>query len=141
MKRLLRKTLLIVVLFAPLFTNTDCKKQKKCGCGKDVLNEFSGPGHVFFTDENPTIAMQPVGNYIDTYSFCNPDEVRQKSEFANIKYGEEVMVFGHVYWDCNFVMQSSNSYQYGSYYRAYNIYVTDIYMDMYGKDNSNTDVK
>ena len=58
----------------------------------------------------------------------------------NFKYGDELMVSGNVYWDCNYVMQASSN-PYSSLYQYYNIYVTDIYMDMYGKDNSNDELK
>ena len=140
MKRLLRKTFVGIALFALLLVSTDCKKQKRCGCGKDVLYDYGGASYVYFDSENiTTISMMQVNNFYDTYSFCNPDEV--KSKLVNVKSGEELMVFGYVYWDCNFVMQQSGSYYQPSYYRAYNIYVTDIYVDMYGKDNSNEELK
>jgi len=134
MKRLLRKLLVIVVLFVPLFTNTDCKKQKKCGCGKDILFELKRPSYVFFNDENLIITMQTIDDFYSYYTFCNSSEIMP--DLKNFKSGDELMVSGNVYWDCNYVMQaSSGSYQAYSY-RSYVIHVTDIYMDMYGKDET-----
>ena len=137
MKRLLRKVLVITVLFLPLFISTDCKKQKKCGCQGDVLWEYNSAwtgSYVYFYPESSTIFMEEVGNPYDRYTFCNPDEVRPK--LANFKAGDILVVKGSVFWDCNYVWQSSNN-PYQSYmYRAFNIYVTDIYMDMYGKDGN-----
>jgi len=144
MKRLLRKLLVIVVLFAPLFLNTDCKKQKRCGCQhRDELYPLENAiSYVFFDDESPIITMQSPKDPYYPYSyftFCNPDEIRSKLE--NFKSGEELMVTGSVYWDCQYVMQSSSgSYQAYSY-RSYNIYVTDIYKNMYGTGEADETLK
>ena len=140
MKRLLKKVLLIVVLFAPMFINTDCKKQKKCGCRGDVLGTYSYSSIVYFSDESPSITMQIAGYYYDYYTVCNPDEIRSKLEGFNS--GEELVVTGNYYWDCNYVSQASN-YSYSAYntYRSYVIYVTDIFKDMYGKDDSDEILK
>jgi len=141
MKRLLRKTLVIIVVFAPLFTNTDCKKQKRCGCGKDVLSQLiNSPSNVYFDSENSTIiTMQRLVDPYSFYTFCNPDEIMPK--LANFRSGEELMVSGNVYWDCNYVWQASNNPYQSSLYQSYTIHVTDIYMNMYGKDDSNEELK
>jgi hypothetical protein len=143
MKKLLRKVLLIVVLFAPLFINTDCKKQKKCGCPPkgDILYEYGRENVVYFDNESSTIIMYERNNYgyYDSYSFCNPDKWR--SEVEKFRSGVDVLVVrGSVYWDCQYVMNSSSSSS-GSYSAAYQIYVTDIYMDMYGKDENEETLK
>ena len=132
MRKILRKTLVIVVLFASLFVNTDCKKQKRCGCRGDVLYSYTNENEVYFNEENTIIIMYVVNlyGYYDTYTFCNPDEWRSKLE--KFKSGTALVVSGNVYWDCNYVMQaSSNPYSTYSYGSSYNIYVTDLYMDMY----------
>ena len=139
MKSLLRKLLVIIVLFAPLFVNTDCKKQKRCGCRGDALYDYESrfEDQVHFSDESSMILMYnlTIYNTYDSYTFCNPDEIRPKLE--NYKSGDVLVVKGKIFWDCNYVIQVSNnpytSYNYG---RAYNIYVTDIYMDLYGKDKN-----
>ena len=145
MKRLLKKVLVIIVLFAPLFINTDCKKQKKCGCNGDILAEYDRESHVFFDaedDESNTIYMQQVGYvgyYYDSYTFCNPD--KWKTELKKYKTGEILVVKGHYYWDCNFVMQQSSSYGYGYGGRSYNIYVDSVYVNMYGKNINDETLK
>ena len=142
MRKLLRKVLLIVVLFTPMFINTDCKKQKRCGCPPrgDILYSYNLENNVHFSDESTTIVMYMMNGYgyYDSYTFCNPDEWR--SELEKYKSGDALVVSGNVYWDCNYVMQASSSY-YSSYSSAYNIYVTDIYMNLYGKDDSDETLK
>ena len=138
MKRLLRKVLVIIVLLASLLTNTDCKKQIKCGCGKDVVRTFYHEAYVYFSSESPIITMQVAGDFYSSYSFCNPEEIRPK--LANFKSGDVLVVSGDLYLDCNYVWQSSN-YSYSSLYRSYNIHVTDIYVDLYGKDNPDEEVR
>ena len=125
---------MFIVLLTPLFTNTDCKKQKKCGCSGDVLYSYTGVEYyVYFGEESPVISMIQVGNSFDTYTVCNTDEIKPK--LTNFKSGVVLKVAGDIFWDCNYVMQSGNSYSYSysSMYRAFNIRVNDIYMDMYGK--------
>ena len=143
MKRLLRKILVVVVLFAALFINTDCKKQKRCGCRGDVLYGYQNETEVYFSDETSTIMMYVINSYgsVDQFTFCNPDEIRPKLE--KFKSGvDALVVLGNVYWDCNYVMQASSNPYYGyGYGAAYNIYVTDIYMDMYGKDDNDETIK
>ena len=140
MRKILRKTLVVIILFASLFVNTDCKKQKKCGCGKDVISTFiNSPSYVYF--DGNTITMQTINDPYSYYSFCNIDEIMPKLE--KFKSGDELAVSGYVYWDCYFVMQASNN-PYQSYYNqtyGYKIQVTDIFMDMYGKDNSDETLK
>jgi len=143
MKRLLRKVLVIVVLFIPLVINTDCKKQKRCGCvNKDTLFSFEGSiCNVYFYDEseNSTITLMRMNDYYSTYTLCNPDEIRPMLE--NVKYGDEMVVYGDVYWDCNYVMQASSG-SYSAYsYQAYSVYVTDIKVDMYGKNKTDETLK
>jgi hypothetical protein len=142
MKRLLKKLLVVIVLFAPLFINTDCKKQKRCGCpprGDELYELTKRPSYVFFDKDNPIITMQTYDDYYSYYTFCNPDEIMPK--LKNFKSGDELNVSGQVFWDCNYVMQANNQ-SYSTYsYRSYNIYVTDIYMNMYGKDDSDETLK
>ena len=143
MKKILRKVLVVVVLFAVLFINTDCKKQKRCGCRGDILYGFIYENQVIFSEEISTIMMYVQNNYgtYDQYTFCNPDEWR--SELLE-KYtpNDALVVSGNIYWDCNYVMQVSNNPYTGHMYgAAYNIYVTDIYMDMYGKGDNDETIK
>ena len=132
MRFLLRKILVVLVIMLPLFSSTDCKKQKKCGCGKDVLFTLTDePSNVYFNPEGTIMSLQTVGDAYSTYTFCNPGEMFPSVK--DFKNGQELMVSGNVYWDCNYVWQQSN-YNYNvSLYKQYNIYVTKVYLDMYGK--------
>ena len=127
----------------PLFLNTDCKKQKKCGCHhRDELYPLNNAvSYVFFDSESSIITMQsPMDPYYpySYFTFCNSDE--WMSTLENFRSGEELMITGSVYWDCNYVMQASN-YSYGYQTRAYNIYVTNLYKNMYGTSNLNEEIK
>ena len=132
MGNLVRKIFIILLIAIPAFTFTDCKKQKKCGCGKDVLFSLTeSPCNVFYNETGTIIYLQAVGDPYSTYSFCNPVEMYPK--IKDYTSGEELLVSGHVYWDCNYVWQSSNNSYQTSMYKQYNIQVTDAYLDMYGK--------
>ena len=132
MGNLARKIFIILLVAIPAFTLTDCKKQKKCGCGKDVLFSFTdSPCNVYYNESGTIIYLMTVGDPYSTYSFCNPEEMYPKiKEYTS---GEELLVSGHVYWDCNYVWQSSNQSYQTSLYKQYNIQVTNAYLDMYGK--------
>jgi hypothetical protein len=129
---LVRKIFVILIIILPVFSFSDCKKQKKCGCGKDVLFTFTDePCNVYFNDTGTIIYLQTIGDPYSTYSFCNP--VEMYPELKNYQSGEELMVSGNAYWDCNYVWQSSNQSYQTSLYKVYNIQVTKVYLDMYGK--------
>jgi predicted small secreted protein len=129
---LIRKIAVILIIVLPAFSYTGCKKQKKCGCGKDVLFSFTNqPCNVYYSESGSVIYLQTVGDPYSTYSFCNPAEMYPK--IKDYQSGEELLVSGHVYWDCNYVWQSSNQSYQTSMYKVYNIQVTDAYLDMYGK--------
>ena len=132
MRLLLRKILVILVLMLPLLASTDCKKQKKCGCGKDVLFSLTDePCYVYFNTEGTLMSLQVMNDVYSSYTFCNP--VEMFPSVKDFKSGDELMVSGNVYWDCNYVWQQSNYNYNTSLYKQYNIQVTKIYLDMYGK--------
>jgi hypothetical protein len=129
---LIRKLFVVLIIMLPAFTNTDCKKQKKCGCGKDVLFSFTNRlCSVYYNDTGTIIYLQTVGDPYSNYTFCNP--VEMYPEVKKYRSGDELMVSGNVYWDCNYVWQSSNQSYQTSMYKVYNIQVTKVYLDMYGK--------
>jgi hypothetical protein len=128
---IIRKTLVVLIIIVPMFSYSGCKKQAKCGCGKDVLFSITkAQAAVYFTSTGSSISFTLVGNPYDTYNFCNPGEMFPK--FADFKSGDILEVSGHVYWECNYLYQSSN-YSYSSYYKVYMIQVTDVTVDLYGK--------
>ena len=132
----LRKLLVALIIIAPVITSTDCKKQAKCGCGKDVLFTLtSSSAYVFFNETGTSIYFQSLGDQFSTYYFCNPSEMFPS--LKDSKSGDILKVSGYVYWDCNYVSQSSNS-SYQSMYKIYNVQVTELSLDLYGKKAGNT---
>jgi len=131
MKVIFRKILIILFIAIPVFTDPGCKKQPKCGCDGDMLFELDRePAKVYF-DEN-SAQFSPVNNPYATYYFCNPEEM-YSSKLKDYSTGDLLLVSGYVYWNCNFLYASSNySYSY-YYYKVYDILVTDVTTDLYGK--------
>jgi hypothetical protein len=125
------RILVALIIIAPVFSYTGCKKQAKCGCGKDILYTLtSTSANIYFTEAGATIKAMMVGDPYSTYAFCNPSEMYSK--LVDAKSGDILLVSGNVYWDCNFVYQSSNS-AYQSMYKGYEIQVTDLELELYGK--------
>jgi hypothetical protein len=55
------------------------------------------------------------------------------SKLKDYSTGDLLLVSGNVYWNCNYLYASSNySYSY-YYYKVYDILVTDVTTDLYGK--------
>jgi hypothetical protein len=130
-KNILRKILVILIIIAPAVSYSGCKKQAKCGCGKDVLFTLTNqPAHVYFNEAGTTIYFTTLSDPYSTYNFCNPSEMFKT--MTEYKSGDELLVSGHAYWNCSYLSQSSNS-SYQSYYKVYDVQVTNVYMDMYGK--------
>jgi hypothetical protein len=127
----IKKILAAFIIIAPIFFSyIGCKKQPKCGCGKDILYTFSKTScNIYFTDSSVITAMLP-GDPYKTYSFCNPSQMFPK--LANAKSGDLLLVSGNVYYNCAYVSQSSSS-SYQNPYIAYDIQVTDLSLDLYGK--------
>ena len=126
------KLVIAFIILVPVFSNIGCKKQAKCGCGKDVLETFTNKSAYIFWESSSTIYFQVVGDPYSTYIFCNPGEMYPN--LSDAKTGDILLVSGHKYWNCNYTYQSSNS-SYGSYYNrpVYDVQVTDLYIDLYGK--------
>jgi hypothetical protein len=72
-----------------------------------------------------------VGNPYSTYYFCNPSEMFPKLKDA--KQGDVLLLSGHVYWNCTYTYQASNS-SYQSMYQVYDVQVTNLELDLYGKN-------
>jgi hypothetical protein len=129
--KILRKVLVIFIIIAPIISYSGCKKQAKCGCGKDVLFSLNGDlSTIYFNETGTNITFTTVSNPYSTYNFCNPSEMFPK--LANYKPGDVVQIYGDVFWECNYLYQSSNS-SYNNYYKVYMIQVTDLGSDPYGK--------
>jgi hypothetical protein len=128
---IVRKILVALIIIAPAVSYTGCKKQAKCGCGKDVISTLTNASvNVIFNDTHSILYFQPVGNLYAQYNFCNPSEIIPK--LADVKSGDIMLVSGHVYWNCNYVSQASNSPQ-QSYFKIYDCDATDLTINLYGK--------
>jgi hypothetical protein len=128
---ILRKIIVVLIITAPLISYTGCRKQAKCGCGKDVLKTFTiTSANIYFNSTYSLLYFNTLGDIYSQYNFCNPSEIIPK--LADVKSGDILQVSGHVYWNCNYISQVSNS-SYQSLYRIYDVQVTDISVDLYGK--------
>jgi hypothetical protein len=132
---IIRRILVALIIFAPAFSYTGCKKQAKCGCGKDVLSTLAATSCYIYWTDGATITAIVVGDAYSTYVFCNPSEMFPK--LADAKTGDILQVSGSAYWDCTYVSQSSNS-SYQSLYKTYDIQVTDMSINLYGKNKPGT---
>lgn len=128
---ILRKILVVFIFFAPVISYSGCKKQAKCGCDGDVLFSLAArPSTVYFNETGTNIQFIPLDEPYSTYYFCNPTEMFPK--LTDYKSGDVLQVSGSVYWECNFLYQSSNS-SYQTYQKVYQIQVTDVTVNLYGK--------
>lgn len=129
--KFLRKLLVVLIMTMPVFANTDCKKQPKCGCDGDALFTLDKtPARVYWQNSETIMFMTIADPIYSTYYFCNPGEMYSK--LADSKSGDVLLVSGDVFWDCSYLYQQSN-YSYGTYYKTYQVRVTDVHADMYGK--------
>ncbi len=129
--KIIRKILLVLIIVVPVFSYSDCKKQPKCGCGKDIIFEIVDEQvAVYFNSTGTTITFTRSSDPYSTYYFCNP--VEMFPNLANNKTGDELELSGHVYWDCSYVYQSSNS-TYQNPYKVYQVEVTSLTTNLYGK--------
>ncbi len=128
---IIRKILVVLIIFAPVFSYSGCKKQARCGCGKDVLYTLTREeAKVYYNEEGTIITFSTLNNPYATYNFCNPGEMFPN--LADYKSGDILEVSGFVYWDCNYLTQSSN-YSYQSYYKVYMIQVTEVKKNLFGR--------
>jgi len=128
---LTRKIVVIAIILLQVFLFQGCKKQAKCGCGKDILfslnNELMDYSSIIYTSSNATAYFYI---YNDRYVFCNPEEMYPS--YLDLEGEDQLLISGDVYWDCTYMMNSSNSYNY-SYYKIYNIQITEMKSYLYGK--------
>jgi hypothetical protein len=129
---ILRKLAVLLIIVLPVFTVADCKKQAKCGCDGDVLFSLNRTqAHVYFNETGSNIYFTTIDDPYSQYFFCNPGEMFPK--LANSQSGDILLVSGNAYWECNFLYQSSNYSYYSSPYKVYQVQVTDVVVDLYGK--------
>jgi hypothetical protein len=128
---IIRRIFVIMVVIVPLLTTADCKKQPKCGCGKDVISTLTNQAaYVYFDASGSNIYFTKYGDiYSNYYYFCNPSEMFPK--VSKYKSGDLLSLSGEVFMDCSYVNQTSN-YGY-SYYGIYQVIVTDVQKSPFGK--------
>lgn len=128
-----RKVLIILIILIPAISYSGCKKQAKCGCSGDLLFALPSYEQLFsYSDihySDSTSAFFQLG--MDTYYFCNPSEMYPF--FKDLEGQNQVILTGDVYWNCTYLMNSSNSSTYYQYYKQYDIHVTGIMSHLYGK--------
>jgi len=130
-KRILANIAIALTLTAGLILVDGCKKQPKCGCDGDALDTLSLT-HVYITydaDQN-SARFTPIWDSYSIYYFCNTSE--WMSELTKFDQGEEILISGPFFYECNYLMSSSNSYYYNPT-KIYQIQVTAVAAYEYGK--------
>lgn len=132
---IVRKILILFIFIIPAVSYSGCKKQARCGCGKDVIKSFDEVNNIQLLDYSQLV-YAPDGSIAyffvgyDKYLFCNP--VGMLPEYQKLTKGDQIFISGDAFWECNYLYSSSN-YQYQSSYRVYNINVTGMRVYLYGK--------
>ncbi|HEX2969383.1 MAG TPA: hypothetical protein VHO46_09765 [Bacteroidales bacterium] len=133
--KVLRKILITLIIVAPVFTVSDCKKQVKCGCDGDVVLTLNrAQAKVIFDSDGSNITFYLVNDLYSPFYLCNPHEMFPK--LSEVNSGDIMLVSGDAFWECNYVYQSSNYSYMSSMRRVYQFQATDIFVDLYGKDKT-----
>jgi hypothetical protein len=130
---IIRRSLIVLIFLTPLFADLGCKKQPKCGCGKDVIfTLIDEPSNVVYTvDPKYAIFYPEIGLGGATYNFCSPGKWIDTLVLKNYASGTKLLVSGKAYYDCQYLMNAGN---YGGYMPpAYQVEVTDLQPDNYSK--------
>ncbi|MCK7534524.1 MAG: hypothetical protein MZV63_27705 [Marinilabiliales bacterium] len=130
-KRILANISIALMIIAGVVLSGGCKKQPKCGCDGDPLDTLNAM-HVYisYDADTKTARFSPIYDSYSVYYFCNPSE--WMSELTKFSQGEEILISGPYFYECNYLMNASNSYQY-SYMKVYQIDVTYVGAYEYGK--------
>jgi hypothetical protein len=130
-KYLIQKILVAIIILLPIVSWSGCKKQAKCGCGKDVVSTIDSmllDHSTIIYGSNGSTASFMLG--YNTYYFCNPTEMYSK--YTSMGNNDQMLLSGDLFWECSYLMNSSNS-SYYQYYKVYNIQVTLMEPYLYGK--------
>jgi hypothetical protein len=127
---ILRKSILFLIILAPLILDMGCKKQKRCGCGKDMIFEITdGSATVFYAESSKSAYFYSTNSSGSTYYFCNPG--KWIDSLKVYPQGQTLLITGKVYYECTYLM---NSGSYGYYIPpVYQVDVTAIKEDNYSK--------
>jgi hypothetical protein len=130
MLKKISRILFVIIILSPFIFQQSCKKQVKCGCGKDVIFTLEDAQVIVQYNEATNSALfYPVVSTGATYYFCNPGT--WIDSLKNLNTQEYLLISGDVFYECNYLYQSSN-YQY-QIPPVYQVEVTGIMEDNYGK--------
>lgn len=122
---------MIIIIVAGIVVAGGCKKQPKCGCDGDALDTLQLTHvNITYDAENNTARFSPLWDSYSLYYFCNPSQ--WMSQLSKFEQGEEILISGPYFYECNYLMNSSNSPYYYSM-RIYQIQVTNVAAYEYGK--------
>jgi hypothetical protein len=129
--RILANMAIAVMLIAVVALTGACKKQPKCGCDGDALDTLEMM-HVYisYDAETKTARFSPKYDAYSVYYFCNPSD--WMSELSKFNQGDEILISGPYFYECNYLMNAGNSYQ-TSYMKVYQIDVSYVGAYEYGK--------
>jgi hypothetical protein len=131
--KILNKLLVVAIIILPAVVDFSCKKQPKCGCDQDVIVTLAKePGYIIYNREYMSARFVPLANTSAIYYFCTAGEYMDTLE--GFVSGQTVLlVSGAASWDCSY-LQNAQNYQYQQpMYRAYQITVSAVEEDLYGK--------
>lgn len=127
---IIQRIAVVMVILLPLFADQGCRKQPKCGCGKDVIFDLSEePVNIQLNEASNTIIFYPVIYTGATYYFCNPGQWMDTLKKMNTE--QYLLISGKVYYECNYLYNSGNYYY--QLPPVYQVDVTAIKEDNYGK--------
>jgi hypothetical protein len=130
-KKILASGMLTLLVILAVISDTGCKKQPKCGCDGDALDSLDQAFAIISYNADKNMAQfTPLNNPYNIFYFCNPQDFM--GELTQMEQGAEVIVSGEYFYDCTYLMNSSNSGQY-SPYKLYQIKVTAVSVYDYGK--------
>lgn len=133
---IIRKIFVALIIILPVFPWSGCKKQVKCGCNGDVIrslkNELMDRSQIVYSTDGNSASFSITSGYgYDTYIFCNPGEMYPI--YKDLEGQDQILLSGDLYWECQYMMSSSNYSYYSYYYKVYNINVTEMKSYLYGK--------
>ena len=130
------KFLGVIIIMLPFVSYLGCKKQPKCGCNGDKLDYYSfdsalvNYSQIIYTVDSTSAYFQP--DMYTTYYFCNPVEMYKT--YKELEGAGQILLSGEAFWECSFLMNSgSSSSYYYNYYKIFNLRVTGMVSDLYGK--------
>ncbi|MFH0843796.1 MAG: hypothetical protein V1903_14420 [Bacteroidota bacterium] len=133
--RLIRKIIIALIFLLPAISFNSCKKQVRCGCDGDILSSITDYimdySSITYSSNGGTASFAIFnGMSYDYYHFCNPNEMYER--YLDLEGQSQIKISGDMFWDCTYMMNSSST-SYYSYYKIYNIKVTELKSSLYGK--------